>query len=390
MINLKYFNPSIDREGLMKSYDEDVLQMFKKKFSITDAWVTYSWGFSDAHEQEGYDFLRQSLPHFKNSGIATHAYVQGTNLVYADHHATDYWCRDLYGRTIPYHRGRLLCCPNNPAFRRLLLARIEDACQLDTTGVYVDNFHFGQFPVPLGEYLSFFGCHCQFCKTEFHDAFGKDLPRTFPVHSEDTEHYINFRTERLMELASDIRAITNRYGKQFGTNSFDPSLRTQLFYGTDLSSLSRLQDYLMFEDYHHPSAHKSHVHLKPLIDASPVPVFCTSYKKAIGKHAAFSQIDLDAVASESRQLGYFPCFKATEFTTNGIWHNMDPRQYHPVSDVPLPMVPGKKSTSFVSLPFSGILSYFISRFGTPFLKGLYEHRLQRRAFGWIIDAMTTR
>ena len=95
--------------------------------------MTYSWDFGDAIEEEDRRFLRSKLDNFRRLGIRTHAYVQGTNLVAGDHRDRDVFCRDARGRTIPYHRGRRLCCVLKPRFRALFLSRIERAASSSTT-----------------------------------------------------------------------------------------------------------------------------------------------------------------------------------------------------------------------------------------------------------------
>ena len=133
----------------------------RDKLGTTDAWVSYSWGFSEQTEQDDYQFLRDRLANFQRLGIKTHAYVQGTNLVWAEHQDADYYCRDYRGRLIPYHRGRKLTCPNNPAFRDYIHHKVALALCEDVDGVFVDNMHFGLFPLRIGKgRFTFFGCQC--------------------------------------------------------------------------------------------------------------------------------------------------------------------------------------------------------------------------------------
>src|SRR5512145_311730 len=138
MIRLKYPQHKVDLWSLWHSYDADQLCQAKEKLGITDAWVSYSWGFSERTEQADYEFLRQHLGNFQRLGIRTHAYVQGTNLVTAEHPDQDYYCRDYRGRLIPYHRGRKLTCPNNPAFKAYIHRKVELALREDVDGVFVD------------------------------------------------------------------------------------------------------------------------------------------------------------------------------------------------------------------------------------------------------------
>jgi hypothetical protein len=245
MIRLKYPSHQIDRLSVWRSYDQDQLQQAREKLSITDAWVSYSWGFSEQTEQEDYQFLRDRLPNFQRLGIKTHAYVQGTNLVWADHQDTDYYCRDYRGRLIPYHRGRKLTCPNNPAFRAYIQRKVGLALQEKVDGIFVDNMHLGLFPLLLGKSRStFFGCRCAYCQEQFQREVGAPIPDLFQLQSEMFEAYIDFRVRALMGLIRELAAQVHASGKEFGTNSFDPRFDTRLFYGTDIQQLAQVQDYL--------------------------------------------------------------------------------------------------------------------------------------------------
>jgi hypothetical protein len=382
MIRLKFFDPPIDEEGLMRSYDPDMLQELQSKLGVTDAWVTYSWGFSDETEREDRTFLRSRLENFKRLGIRTHAYVQGTNLVHGEFRE-DLWCRDHNGKRIPYHRGRSLCCPNNPAFRSLLLTRVEDACRTHADGVYVDNFHFGQFPVALGGYATFFGCACRHCER----VFGRSVPSFHRLGSEQSEAYVRFRAETMHALLRDLRMIASRYGKQLGTNSFDQNLNARLTYGYDLQEVVGLQDYVLLENFNHPASGGSNAHHADLF-AGEKPVFVVSYMKIIGGHPALSQRDIDAVHSESAALGYAPCYKATEFTTDEAWHNLDPNSF----DAPsiMPVIPAAMKARVRSVPLPGLVVRLCNRLDRAVLYIAHEHKRGRALFGWIVDLATTR
>lgn len=382
MIRLKFFDPPIDEEGLMHSYDHDVLQELQSKLGITDAWVTYSWGFSEETEREDREFLRSKLENFKRLGIRTHAYVQGTNLVHGEFHE-DLWCRDHNGKRIPYHRGRSLCCPNNPAFRALLLKRVEDACRTDADGVYVDNFHFGQFPVALGGYSTFCGCACTHCEA----AFGRKIPVFHRLGSETSDAYLRFRAETMHGLLHELRSIADAHGKKLGTNSFDQNLNALLTYGYDLHEVSRLQDYVLLENFNHPAAGGSNAHHTDLFTGGK-PVFVVSYAKIIGGHPALSQRDIDAVHSESNALGYVPCYKATEFTTDGTWHNLDPDSF----DAPrlMPLIPAAMKARVRTVPMPGLVVRLCNMLDRAVLYIAHEHKPGRALFGWIVDLATTR
>ncbi|MBP9773052.1 MAG: hypothetical protein KBD00_00295 [Candidatus Peribacteraceae bacterium] len=393
MIKQKFFSPRIDEEAFLRAYDVDVLSQYKEKLGITDAWISYSWGFSDDQEQEDRQFLRERLENFKQLGIATHAYVQGTNLVYASHRDTDYYCRDHRGSLIPYHKGRRLCCINNPQFRRLLAGRVQAACFENVDGVFLDNFHFGQFPIPVGKYTTFFGCYCDYCQKNFAEYCGLSIPLLHDLRDLSTQHYIDFRVECMKQLSEELSSIAHRAGKQFGVNGLDANLDTQLFYGYNIADLDRNHDYLLIENFNHPFVRGNDA-LSPIIASAAKSVFIVSYKNVIGRHAMFSQRDVDAVYTESRNLGYFPCYKASEFTTKKLWqpllisHLEKPQRL--ASRVQLYPKKKRKKKVQQSRWRSRLLVRGINRIDVPFLQRSYERRVFHVLTSWIVDAGTVR
>ena len=377
MTALKFFSAPVERESVMRSYDADVLARTKDLLGLTDAWVTYSWGFPKAVEREDEEFLRSKLGNFRRLGIRTHAYVQGMNLV-REGAAADYWCRDARGRPIPYHRGRSLCCPNNPAFRAYLLSRVEDACREEVDGVFVDNFHLGQFPVPAGGAVTSFGCHCAYCRA----SFGEEIPRGGAVDDDRVRAYIDFRAESMHALSRDLRQVADRHGKMLGVNGLDIDLDARLFYGYDVRRLAAVHDYLLVENFNHPSEGRTNAHLAPLARALPVPLVIVSYRRAIGRHPRLRQEDLDGVFSDAAAAGFVPCYKGSEFTTGGTWHNLDPSALRAPSIRPLP---APKPPRGSSLPRA--LLPMLDRVYPPFVRAVHESRVVRWLAGWIVDGL---
>ncbi len=392
MIDLKYFSPRIDREAFLHAYDVPVLRQMQSTLGTTDAWVTYSWGFSDRTERPDRLFLRKKLQNFHRLGIRTHAYVQGTNLVRDEHTEHDYYCRDHRDRTIPYHRGRLLCCVNNPHFRSLLLSRVEAACGEDVDGVFIDNFHFGQFPIPVGKYLTFFGCRCAYCRRLFQRETGFDIPLQHDVTDAKTQAYIAFRRASLESLAREIQQCAHAHGKQFGVNGLDLDLPTQIYYGYDPLVLQSLQDYLLVENFNHPLTRRRNAGLLSLIHSSKKPVFVVSYRSPIGRQPQWRQRDIDAIFTESRELGYAPCYKSSEFTTRGRWHPLRMTSLFPPKIIRLPamqLLKGRNRTTR-NIPGSRHVLGWVNRIDGTVLSGIYERRPTRFMLGWLTDAVMVR
>jgi hypothetical protein len=325
LLKTKYNHPRVNEESFLHLYDENTLREWKRKFKITDAWVTYSWGFSDETEQEGYLFLRNRLAHFKKLGIHTHAYVQGLNLVAADFKDVDVFCEDVSGKHIPYSKGRLLTCPNNPNFLNLHIHRVRQASAEKVDGVFIDNIVFGSPPIAaFSDYMPPFGCFCRYCKQKFRSFYHYDLP-TKGFNKKQILDYMSFRTQSVSAWLAACQKIVQGKNKEFGVNLYDPTLHTpELFFGYSLTQIEPLLSYLLIENHTHPiSVTNGNHHLKKIVSQFHKPVFVVSYKEGIALERTFSQQDIEAQVREAQKIGFYPCIKASEFTTNGIWHTLD-------------------------------------------------------------------
>lgn len=322
LLETKYFRPKIDKNSFLGAYDLPYLSKLKELFGVTDAFVSYSWGFSDITEQEDYAFLRSKLKHFKKLEIRTQAYVQGLNLVTREFHSVDPWCKDPWGRCVPYSPGRSFICPNNPIARDLLKGRVARATKEPVDGVYIDNILFGLPPFILSSnILPFFGCSCSFCQREFQAMFGYTLPLKEKM-GQEIKDYLQFRAESIRKLIHGLAAIVHHAKKEFGINLYDPTLRSDtLYYGYSLDTIEPYLDYILIENHSLPSQPGvNNQHLKPLLSIATKPVFVVSYKQGIGSEPQYTQSDIDLLFTESKALGYAPCLKVTEFTTNDLWH----------------------------------------------------------------------
>ena len=64
LLQTKYHRPKIDQASFLELYDFPSLQKLKQLFGVTDAWVTYSWGFSDETESVDRRFIQLKLKNF--------------------------------------------------------------------------------------------------------------------------------------------------------------------------------------------------------------------------------------------------------------------------------------------------------------------------------------
>jgi hypothetical protein len=213
---------------------------------------------------------------------------------------------------------------------------------------------------------------------------GASIPGLFDLRSELAEDYVEFRVRSLMELVRELATQIQSVGKAFGTNSFDPRYDTRMFYGTDIQQLAKVQDYLLFENHHLPSKKRSNAYLQPLVEPLNVPVFVVSYNKGIGREKHYSQADFDAVYSESQTVGYAPCYKASEYTTRRVWHNLRFEQLEPVRKVEA--LKSKVVTvgrDLPKLPGGRWLGHVFNRLYVPTMNRYFENKLVRHSMGWL-------
>ncbi|MHA6526044.1 hypothetical protein [Tessaracoccus sp. G1721] len=332
LLRAKYRAPRIDEESFLRLYEPDALTAAGTNLGVTDMWVTYSWGFSDRTEAPDRQFLRERLPGFRRQGIRTHAYVQGLNVVTSEFAGRDIFCRDPDGRLLPYSRGRSLTCPNNPEARQIILDRVAAACGEDVDGVFVDNIIFGIPPFLVRrDYIAFFGCSCRFCRAAFQARFGYPLPAAGKAGVQVIADYLDFRRRSVEALLGEVSAVCRATGKQFGVNLYDPLRHTpEVYFGYRLADIAPLVDYHLIENHALAGADGiSNGHLSPLIASADTPVFVVSYRQGIGFEPAYGAGEVDAIWSDAEALGYSPCLKVSEFTTNGVWHALDLRSVRP-------------------------------------------------------------
>lgn len=320
LLQTKYHQPEIDRESFLRLYDPEYLTRAQELFSVTDAWIAYSWGFSDQTELPDRKFVVKKLPNFQKLNIATHAYIQGFNVVTAEF--SDVFCHDPAGHLLPYSKGRSFTCPNNPKAAKIILQRVEKACQEDFTGIFIDNIIFGLPPIFVSQnFVPFFGCACSHCKIRFQEEFGYDLP-VAGLSAETLQDFLKFRVRSTERLIKAAHKITQQYHKQFGVNLYDPFLHSPaLYFGYTLESLNKYLSYLLIENHAHPSRlENGNSHLDELLKKTEKTVFIVSYNNGIGFEKQFTQADIDAIWSDSETWGYSQCLKITEYTTQGLWH----------------------------------------------------------------------
>ena len=329
LLNVKYHNPRIDKKSFLTAYESKKLTTIKERFGVTDAWVTYSWGFSQQTEMSDYSFIVSQLKNFKKNNIRAHAYIQGFNLVTSEFKDQDPWCRDFKGRLLPYSKGRSLTCPNNPVALKIILDRVKRACREDFDGIFIDNIFFGLPPLFVySDYMSYCGCVCVYCQSKFKNKYGYNLSLK-DKRGHEVLDYLEFRTESTYEVLKMAKSIAQKNKKLFGVNLYDPvSYAPEIYFGYSFSKISKLLSYYLIENLSLPSQlNHNNSYYKEFIQNTKKDVFIVSYRKGIGLDSEYSQGDINSIFAEGKSLGYAPCIKTSEYKTHGEWHYLDAEKF---------------------------------------------------------------
>lgn len=384
MIQVKYFDTKIDEHSLLTSYDYDYLARVQELFGITDFWATYSWGFSDATEQEDRRFLLDRLDNFKRLGIRVHAYIQGPNLVYDEFKHKTWWARDERGRLIPYYKGRRMCSIHCDEYVDYVLSKIRATHGLGFDGIYVDNIQHGQLGVPNkpGELpFVFCGDASQFARDRFRHQTGLEIPSDLERDPVVTKAYLDFRVNENVRYISLLADAAHEGGMEFGTNFYDPKFDPTYIYAIDLERMAAVQDYVLFENHALPSSDGkiNNLYIERLIEERGInkPVFVVSYRNGVGMAPQSTQEEIDNVYSEAAVSNFRLCLKGSEFTTKNIWHNLYLDGYHPPQrEKLLPRVYAPSNLWALHTAQRVILfRWLLKRFYNPIYRVAFEERL---------------
>lgn len=391
MINLKFFNPRIDHDSLMSSYDLDYLFELKTKFGVTDFWATYSWGFSPEVEAEDYKFLVDRAKNFESLGIRLHAYIQGPNVVYSQFPEKDWYCKDEKGRPITYYRGRRVVCLNNEKFRDFVCEKIRSMYGLGFYGIYMDNIQMGQLAIPTFNNdlpFVFAGCRCESCQKKYMSDTGEEIPGLIRDNDE-WQRYLNWRVDVVTDFLTEVAGWVHAGGMVFGTNSFDPRFNTKYMFGTDLKKLDEIQDYFVFENHSLPTedGHKSNFYIQKLINDLQIkkPVFVLSYRNGVGMEAEYSQGDFDNIYTEDVKYDFFSMYKGSEFVTEGVWHNLKLEKYrkpqlNPMMQFKKGQFEDKLEVMLLKVP---LVKTFLARYYNQLTTWFLENRWGRVVLLWV-------
>jgi len=392
MLNLKYFNPKIDINSLMSSYDYDYPAKVKEKFAITDFWATYSWGFSDENEIEDRKFLLDRVDNFHKLGIKLHAYIQGLNLVYEDFKDKNWFCLDEKKRLISYFRGRKVTCLNNPEFREYIRNKILNMYDKGFDGIFMDNIQMGQLGIPTSkDFLpfNFVGCNCEICRAKFKSEYEAPIPLDMEKNLEITKNYLKFRVDSTNAFLKDVASWVHGGKMEFGSNSFDPKFNMNYVYGTDLKEVAQIQDYILFENHSLPSALKSNLYIQDLIEEIDKPVFVVSYKKGIGYDSDFTQSDFNNIYAEDKKLKFYAAIKGSEYVTNGVWHNLNPDDFSsPDVSYQIETIMKTKKNITDMLTRRRPVKFVLKKYYNPLQSWYLESKIGRKSLGVFFSLAT--
>jgi hypothetical protein len=382
MIKVKYFNPRIDEKSLLSSYEYDYLARVRDLFGITDFWATYSWGFSDKTEQEDRQFLIERVENFKRLGIRLHAYIQGPNLVYDEFpDKAEWWARDERSRLITYYKGRWMCSIHNPDYVNYVVKKIEDTHGLGFDGIFVDNIQHGQLgvPAPAGQLpFVFCGDYSAAAQAAFRAETGHTIPDDFERDPALTLAYLEFRMRANTQYIATLADAAHRGGMVFGSNFYDPKFDPKYIYAIDMAAKPNLQDYVLFENHALPRADGkvSNLYVERIIDRYQYqkPVFVVSYRNGVGMAPQFSQEDIDNLFSEAATSNFRVSLKGSEFTTNGVWHNLDVSQYRkPRLDVQLERRENNRPVDLVPVLLRfPLFRWYLKKYFNPTTRAAFE------------------
>ena len=382
----KYFNAKHDYVSLMNAYKKSYLARAQELFGLTDIWVTYSWGYSEATEAEDYDFILRHLDGMKELGLTVHAYIQGPNLVYEDFPGRDWWARDERGRTITYYRGRRVCSIHHPEFRQYVVDKVNKMHGLGFDGVFMDNIQQGQLGIPLPKGVApfvFCGDASPVAQKDFFEATGEHIPDDFEADPELTQRYLDFRVDTNVEFVTEVSEAVHAGGMQFGTNFYDPKFDVRYTYGLDIARMAAVQDYILFENHALPTSdgRKNNGYIEDLITELDiqVPTFIVSYAEGVGLEPQYTQEKLDNLFSEAAHSKFYPCIKGGEYTTKGVWHSLylDNIQ-KPDTTKNLPQHPYTQDSDLIKIILQiKLLRTMIKRLFNPVYTAAFETRALR-------------
>lgn len=391
MLKLKYFHPLMNEDSIMSSYDYDVLAKLKEKFGLTDVWATYSWGFSPQTEAVDYNFLAERVDNFHKLGIRVHAYIQGPNLVYDEFPNRDWWAKDQNDRLITYHRGRRSVCILHPEFVQYKLDQVDAISKIGADGVFMDNVFMGALPEPIyrGDIpFTFAGDNHPLMQSEFKQRTGEKIPLNFEKNRDVVNEYLDFRVEVTTEFLNIVAKRAQKQGLFFGSNSLDPKFGQREIYGSNLSKVEEIQNYILFENHSLPNREgtKNNQYIQKMTEQISKPVFVVSYNKGIGKESEYSQDDIDLAFTESKYSDFNVCLKGSEYKTLGVWHNINPDHYekpHDLVEMPLPKLAELSDNLekiFVQFP---VIKQIFKRHYGRLIRFYFESKVGRRLLDFI-------
>lgn len=166
-------------------------------------------------------------------------------------------------------------CPNKPAVREAVRARLQEVLSPPYQGVFLDRI---RFPSPSANPFSNLGCFCEDCCRAAQEQEGLDLAELqhalgsyrqapgairdliaslfgiFPADMPDTvarglRTWYHFRSESIAQFIRLIREQASSKGMEVGLDCFSPSLTWMV--GQDLEALAQVCDWIKVMTYAH-------------------------------------------------------------------------------------------------------------------------------------------
>lgn len=389
MIHTKFFSPKINEQSLLESYDYDYIARTQDILGVTDYWVTYSWGFHPNIEKEDYSFILSRLKNFHKLGIKVHAYIQGPNVVREGFEDKKWYAKDHNNRNISYYRNRDVVCVNSQEYRDFTAQKILSLKDSGFSGIFIDNIQMGQLGMPLyynNKPFVFAGCACEVCSKKFKQSSGHEIPRDFEKDPHITAEYLKFRTNSTTGFVSELQNVAKSINMQFGVNTFDPKKENEYIYGSSLGQLAPHLDYILIENHSFPNmtGKQGNRYVQKLAMNLNTPIYVLPYKIGIGYDSEFSYNDFVIQLSEAEHFNVNPMIKGSEYTSGGIWHNLNISRLKPLQyakKFKFSTIHHIKKKSMAMLHIPGIRYAIKNHYNTAY-RMFMENRMVRELFAW--------
>jgi hypothetical protein len=255
MNQLKFMGAPVDEAVHAEAHTPVGARRMGNEAGFNWAYLMYNWGFPPEIEQEDRKDFCRAVEVYQAAGMRVFGYVQASNCAYdGSYRDKDWYALDPKGRPFYYYTGRYMTCWSHPEWLDHLRGIVRGIVEAGAEGVYFDNPWHGIQPLDFGgAWMGPAGCYCPRCRANFREDTGLDIPEQMdPEACEASRRYVRWRASQVtstLAMLSDYARSLNP-DVVIGANDFDAVMRpSYLIFGIDLTSLARVQDIIVIEDY---------------------------------------------------------------------------------------------------------------------------------------------